>query len=113
LILKNAEFTSQTGPVEEGCACEACNGYSRAYIRHLLKSEEILGLRLLSIHNLHFYLDLMKKARRAIEDGSFSEFRARFVGGYRTRAETPQPGLAIPVAGGETGRGYRPRRLQD
>jgi queuine tRNA-ribosyltransferase len=88
LILRNAEFTSQTGPVEEGCACEACNGYSRAYIRHLLKSEEILGLRLLSIHNLHFYLELMKKARRAIEDGSFSEFRARFAGGYRTRAET-------------------------
>jgi queuine tRNA-ribosyltransferase len=86
LILKNAEFTSQTGPVEEGCACEACNGYSRAYIRHLLKSEEILGLRLLSIHNLHFYLELMKQARRAIENGSFAEFRARFVGGYH-RAE--------------------------
>jgi queuine tRNA-ribosyltransferase len=87
LNLKNAEFTFQTGPVEEGCACEACRGYSRAYIRHLLKSEEILGLRLLSIHNLHFYLDLMKKARRAIEDGTFSDFRAQFVGGYRTRAD--------------------------
>jgi len=87
LNLKNAEFTFQTGPVEEGCACEACRGYSRAYIRHLLKSEEILGLRLLSIHNLHFYLDLMKQARRAIEDGTFSDFRARFAGGYRTRAD--------------------------
>jgi queuine tRNA-ribosyltransferase len=87
LNLKNAEFTFQTGPVEEGCACEACRGYSRAYIRHLLKSEEILGLRLLSIHNLHFYLDLMKQARRAIEDGTFSDFRARFVSGYRTRAD--------------------------
>ncbi|HEV2805840.1 MAG TPA: tRNA guanosine(34) transglycosylase Tgt [Chthoniobacterales bacterium] len=85
LILKNAEFTSDTGPVEEGCACEACNGYSRAYIRHLLKSQEILGLRLLSIHNLHFYLDLMEKTRRAIEDGSFAEFRKRFVSGYRVR----------------------------
>jgi len=87
LNLKNAEFTFQTGPVEEGCACEACRGYSRAYIRHLLKSEEILGLRLLSIHNLHFYLDLMKRARRAIEDGTFSDFRARFVSGYRRRAD--------------------------
>jgi queuine tRNA-ribosyltransferase len=87
LNLKNAEFTFQTGPVEEGCACEACRGYSRAYIRHLLKSEEILGLRLLSIHNLHFYLDLMKRARRAIEDGTFSAFRAQFVAGYRTRAD--------------------------
>jgi queuine tRNA-ribosyltransferase len=87
LNLKNAEFTSQTGPVEEGCACEACRGYSRAYIRHLLKAEEILGLRLLSIHNLHFYLDLMKRARSAIEDGTFSSFRAQFVGGYQTRPE--------------------------
>jgi queuine tRNA-ribosyltransferase len=87
LNLKNAEFTFQTGPVEEGCTCEACRGYSRAYIRHLLKSEEILGLRLLSIHNLHFYLDLMKQARRAIEDGTFSDFRAQFVSGYRTRAD--------------------------
>jgi queuine tRNA-ribosyltransferase len=87
LNLKNAEFTSQTGPVEEGCACEACRGYSRAYIRHLLKSEEILGLRLLSIHNLHFYLDLMKRARAAIEDGSFAEFRNQFVAGYQVRAE--------------------------
>jgi len=88
LNLKNAEFTFQTGPVEEGCACEACRGYSRAYIRHLLKAEEILGLRLLSIHNLHFYLDLMKRARSAIEDGTFSTFRAQFVGSYQTRAET-------------------------
>ena len=88
---KNAEFTSQTGPLEEGCSCEACRGYSRAYIRHLIKAEEILGLRLLSIHNLHFYLDLMKRARAAIEDGSFAEFRKRFVSGYRPRDEFPPP----------------------
>jgi queuine tRNA-ribosyltransferase len=87
LNLKNAEFTAQTGPVEEGCECEACRGYSRAYIRHLLKSEEILGLRLLSIHNLHFYLDLMKRARHAIQEGTFKDFRTRFVSGYQTRPE--------------------------
>ena len=86
LNFKNAEFTSQTGPLEKGCVCEACRGYSRAYLRHLLKSEEILGLRLLSIHNLHFYLALMKRARAAIEDGSFAKFRADFVAGYQTRA---------------------------
>jgi len=84
LNFKNAEFTSQTGPLEEGCSCEACRGYSRAYIRHLIKAEEILGLRLLSLHNLHFYLNLMKAARSAIEDGSFAEFRKRFVSGYRS-----------------------------
>ncbi len=91
---KNAEFTLQTGPLEEGCACEACQGYSRAYLRHLLKAEEILGLRLLSIHNLHFYLDLMKRARAAIEDGSFAEFRRRFVAGYEVRAVA---GIADPA----------------
>jgi len=86
LNVKNAEFTSQTGPLEEGCTCEACRGYSRAYLRHLIKAEEILGLRLLSIHNLHFYLNLMKRARAAIEDGSFAKFRTDFVAGYQTRA---------------------------
>ena len=87
LNLKNAEFTLQTGPLEAGCACEACRGFSRAYIRHLIKAEEILGLRLLSIHNLHFYLDLMSRARRAIEEGSFAGFRAEFVSNYQSRAE--------------------------
>jgi len=87
LNFKNAEFTMQTGPLEEGCACEACRGYSRAYIRHLMKAEEILGLRLLSIHNLHFYLELMKRARTAIENGTFSKFRNAFVSGYQARPE--------------------------
>jgi queuine tRNA-ribosyltransferase len=88
LNLKNAEFTLQSGPLEEGCECEACRGFSRAYLRHLIKAEEILGLRLSSIHNLHFYLDLMKRARRAIEEGSFAAFRAQFVSNYQSRAET-------------------------
>ena len=85
LNLRNAEYSAQTGPLEEGCTCEACRGYSRAYLRHLLKAEEILGLRLLSIHNLHFYLDLMSRTRNAIEDGTFAEFRTRFVAGYQIR----------------------------
>jgi queuine tRNA-ribosyltransferase len=87
LNLKNAEYAFQTGPLEEGCACETCRGFSRAYLRHLIKAEEILGLRLLSLHNLHFYLDLMTRARAAIEAGAFSEFRKRFVGGYQVRVE--------------------------
>jgi queuine tRNA-ribosyltransferase len=88
LNFKNAEFASQTGPLEEGCACEACRGYSRAYIRHLIKAEEILGLRLLTTHNLHFYLNLMKRARTSIEEGSFQDFRQRFVAGYQTRGDS-------------------------
>ena len=83
LNLKNAEFTLQTGPIEEGCECEACRTFARGYIRHLVKAEEILGLRLITIHNLHFYLNLMNRARGAIEDGTFPEFRARFCSNYK------------------------------
>ena len=88
LNLKNAEFTLQTGPLEEGCSCAACQGFSRAYIRHLIKSEEILGLRLITLHNLHFYLDLMRQARLAIENGNFAAFRTKFVRNYKVRAES-------------------------
>ena len=85
LNLKNAEFALQTGPLEDGCVCPACRDFARGYIRHLLKSEEILGLRLLTLHNLHFYLDLMSRVRAAIEDGTFGAFRAQFVAGYKAR----------------------------
>jgi queuine tRNA-ribosyltransferase len=85
LNLKNAEFAMQTGPIEDGCECEACRNFARGYIRHLIKAEEILGLRLITIHNLHFYLNLMTRARTAIEDGTFSELRTQFVSGYKTR----------------------------
>jgi queuine tRNA-ribosyltransferase len=88
LNLKNAEFTLQKGPIEEGCGCPACRDFTRGYIRHLVKSEEILGLRLLTLHNLHFYLDLMRRVRAAIEEGTFPALRAKFVAGYKTRGET-------------------------
>jgi queuine tRNA-ribosyltransferase len=60
-------------------------------------SEEILGLRLITVHNLHFYLDLMTRARRAIEDGSFADFRSRFVAGYRTRDGVPDLEINSPA----------------
>ena len=63
------------GPLQEDCACPACARFSRATIRHLVTQEEILGLRLLSLHNLWFVLDLPARARAAIERGSFSSFR--------------------------------------
>jgi queuine tRNA-ribosyltransferase len=86
LNLKNAEFTLQKEPIEAGCTCQACADFSRGYIRHLVKSEEILGLRLITLHNLHFYLDLTRKVREAIEAGTFQTFRQQFVAGYKTRA---------------------------
>ena len=83
LNLKNAEFTLQTGPIEEGCACPACREFTRGYIRHLVKAEEILGLRLITLHNLHFYLELMARVRHALEAGAFAEMRRTFVANYR------------------------------
>jgi queuine tRNA-ribosyltransferase len=85
LNLKNAEFARDKNPIEQDCACPACNEYSRGYIRHLIKAEEILGLRLITLHNLHFYLDLMRQARAAIENGTFNEFRFNFVANYKVR----------------------------
>src|SRR5438046_4013372 len=86
LNLKNAEFARDKNPIEQGCACPACQEYTRGYIRHLVKAEEILGLRLITLHNLHFYLELMRQARTAIENGTFNEFRFNFVANYRGRA---------------------------
>ncbi|MDQ3313280.1 MAG: tRNA guanosine(34) transglycosylase Tgt [Verrucomicrobiota bacterium] len=89
LNLKNAEFTLDQAPVEAGCSCPACREFSRGYIRHLLKAEEILGLRLITLHNLHFYLALMRRARAALEGGAFSEFKTDFLKGYRVERSAP------------------------
>jgi len=89
LNLKNAEFALDKRPIEENCACEACRGFSRGYIRHLVKAEEILGLRLITLHNLHFYLNLMKRARSEIEDGTFDHFLKAFVAEYKPRDAIP------------------------
>jgi len=83
--LKNAEFILDKNPIEENCSCPACHQFSRGYIRHLIKAEEILGLRLITLHNLHFYLNLMNQARAEIEKGTFDQFRKAFVAGYKTR----------------------------
>lgn len=86
--LKNACHTQAKGPIEEGCTCPACREFSRSYIRHLLKAEEILGLRLVTLHNLHFYLNLMGQIRKALEEGVFTTFRHRFHGTYQ-KVEAP------------------------
>ncbi len=87
LNLRNSHHAKERGPIEEGCECPACRDFSRGYLRHLLKAEEVLGMRLVSLHNLHCYLGLMARVRTAIEEGRFGEFRARFVGGYKARVE--------------------------
>lgn len=84
LNLKNAPYARDTAPIEEGCTCPACQKFTRAYLRHLVKAEEIFGLRLISLHNLHFYLCLMRQTRQAILEERFDSFRKEFVAGYVT-----------------------------
>ena len=80
--LKNNPYRADPRPIEEGCECSTCQQFTRAYIRHLIKAEEILGLRLVTIHNLYFYLRLMTLIRTALEQGTFAQFREQFVANY-------------------------------
>ncbi len=76
--LRNASYKVDLRPIEEGCGCYACRNFTRAYIRHLLNVNEILGVRLLTLHNLFCYLELLKEIRSAIEAGRFEEIRAEY-----------------------------------
>ena len=69
LNIRNARHAADTGPIDPECACYTCAHYSRAYLRHLDRCNEILGSRLATIHNLYFYLDLMRRMRVALEPG--------------------------------------------
>ncbi len=75
LNLRNARYARDPAPLQEGCDCPACDGYSRAYLRHLVTQNELLGLRLLSAHNLRFVLELTHGAREAIERGAFEAYK--------------------------------------
>lgn len=83
LVMKNAQFAHDHAVMEEGCGCYACrNGYTRAYIRHLVRCNEIFGLRLLSLHNLWFLQAFMRELRQSILEDRFSEFRTDFLMNY-------------------------------
>lgn len=73
--MRNAVHRDDPRPLEDECDCPACERFSRAYLRHLVTQSEILGVRLLSLHNLRFVLDLTARARAAIERGTFPAFR--------------------------------------
>ena len=77
LNLFNAKYESDMAPVEEGCGCPACRRYSRAYIRHLLKAKEMLGMRLCVLHNLYFYNTMMREIRDALEAGQFAAYKKK------------------------------------
>ena len=82
LTIRNARFARDFAPMDESCDCYTCRNYTRAYIRHLFHVDEILGLRLATLHSLHFYLQLMREMREAIIDGRFGTWRKAFLEGY-------------------------------
>ena len=87
LNLRNARFARDPAPLQEGCPCRACTGFSRAYLRHLVNQQELLGLALLSEHNVRFLLDLTAGARAAIERGELDGLQGGGTGPAR-----PAPG---------------------
>ena len=82
VVVRNATYEKDWSPLDSECDCYTCKNYSRAYIRHLIKAGEILGARLLTIHNLYFLVNLMKNVRESIEQDKFLEFREEFYKKY-------------------------------
>ena len=92
LGLKGSSFKTDFRPIEHDCDCFACKHFTRAYLRHLLRANEILGLRMLSVHNSHMYLKLMTDVRAAIAAGTFPEFYREFIGNSRRRKKSWRSG---------------------
>jgi queuine tRNA-ribosyltransferase len=82
ITVRNAPYIEDFQPLDLECSCFACKNFSRAYIRHLFNAEEILGLRLVSLHNVHFFLQLMRRVREAISQDRFREFKKEFLSKY-------------------------------
>ncbi|MCL2549248.1 MAG: tRNA guanosine(34) transglycosylase Tgt [Symbiobacteriaceae bacterium] len=85
VVLRNAQYARDFTPLDPECTCSTCRNYSKAYLRHLFMSTEILGPRLVTLHNLHFLLNLMEQIRQAIREERFLEFRQRFYTTYQAR----------------------------
>jgi queuine tRNA-ribosyltransferase len=83
--MKNAPYARDPRPVEEGCTCYCCANFTRAYVRHLVVSDEILGAVLLTQHNVHLLLTLMREMRAAILDGTFEGYAENFLLNYNSR----------------------------
>jgi len=96
--MRNQQYAADPSPLEPGCTCYTCTHFSRAYIRHLVKASEILAHQLLSLHNLHLLLTLMREMRAAILDGTFTDYAAAFLASYQT-VGAHKGSNAIPVAG--------------
>ena len=83
ITLRNACFATDKEPIEADCQCYTCRTFSRAYLRHLIIAKEILALRLTTLHNLHFILEIMRCMRRSIIDGTFVDYKTDFLAAYQ------------------------------
>ena len=90
LVVKNAPYQRDFNPIDPNCSCYTCQNFSRAYVRHLFKADETFGLRLTSIHNLHFLLDLMAQVRQAIRDDNLLDFKEEFFEAYGLNTKNPK-----------------------
>jgi queuine tRNA-ribosyltransferase len=87
LTVRNSPYADDLGPLDKKCRCYTCGNFSRSYLRHLFNSAEILGLRLVSLHNINFYLGLMRNIQEAIKNGRYAEFRKDFLKSYNNSYE--------------------------
>jgi len=85
VIIRNSVYAEDLGPLDAKCGCYVCKNFSRAYLRHLFNAKEMLGLILLSLHNVYFFLDLMRRIRQAIKKDSFSQFKQIFLSDYNNQ----------------------------
>lgn len=87
LVIRNSKYKQDFKPLDETCACYACSNFSRAYIRHLFNVNEVLGLRLATIHNIHFYMKIVAEARKSIEKRNFSEWKHSFLTTFHSESD--------------------------
>ena len=90
LVVRNAKYANDFSPIDENCSCYACRNYSRAYIRHLINTNEIFGFRLTTYHNLYFLLELMEQVRNAIAEDRLGDFREVFFEQYGFNENNPR-----------------------
>ncbi len=102
LVIRNARYKTDPRPLDPDCQCYTCQHFSRAYIRHMFSVNEVLGLRLATIHNIHFYMKLVRDSRQAIMNHQFGEFKARFLEQYFS-GESSKDDTSEPIEGESAG----------
>ena len=106
VLIRNARYARDERPIDPDCRCPVCCRYSRAYLHHLFMVKEMLGVRLNTLHNLHFFVDLMQRIRTAIQGGSFAAFRKEF---HARRASVAAESEDVATVGTDDVRAPAPR----